>query len=194
LIAALSQTCTLRKPSAQDGAAIWRLVKACDPLDLNSCYAYLLLCQHFAESCVVAEHRGEIIGFLSAYLPPASPYAVFVWQVAVRRDKRGKGIASAMLLELLRRKACRGVCFLETTISPSNKASQALFRSLARRLGTRCGEALLFSAGVFAETGHEEEVLFTLGPFQLHSRLTPPASEVAGHSPPKIQHQEVSDG
>ncbi|MDD2638675.1 MAG: hypothetical protein PHO60_06890, partial [Methanothrix sp.] len=50
----------LRKPEVSDGAKIFNLVEICKPLDLNSVYSYLLLCHHFADTCVVAELDGEI--------------------------------------------------------------------------------------------------------------------------------------
>jgi L-2,4-diaminobutyric acid acetyltransferase len=176
-----------RKPRLKDGAQLWRLAGECSPLEPNSCYAYLLLCYHFSDTCVVAEQGGEIAGFLAAYRPPALPGFVFVWQVAVRQGARGRGIASAMLDELLRREACRDVCFLEATVAPSNQASQALFRSLARRLEARCEETPLFAREMFAEEGHEEEILFTIGP------LLQPAMP-AGPLSQELRSQEVSDG
>ena len=39
-----------------------------------------------------------------------------------------------MLTQLLNRKACRSVKFIETTVSPSNTPSRALFHSVAQRL------------------------------------------------------------
>ena len=45
---------SIEKPQVAHGPAIHRLVAACKPLDLNSRYAYLLLCEHFARTCVIA--------------------------------------------------------------------------------------------------------------------------------------------
>lgn len=161
---------TLRKPSLQDGAKIWALVKGSEPLELNPSYVYLLLCTHFPDTCVVAEQRGEMVGFLAAYRPPTLLGAIFVWQVAVKREFRGKGIASAMLLELLQRIGCRDfACYLEATVPPANRAAQALFQSLARKLGAQCEETPLFSKEMFGEEGHPEETLFIVGPFRLPS-------------------------
>lgn len=160
----------LRKPSLQDGAKIWALVKDCEPLELNPSHVYLLLCTHFPDTCVVAEQSGEMVGFLAAYRPPTLLGAVFVWQVAVKREFRGRGIASAMLLELLQRAAWRDlVCYVEATAPPANLAAQALFRSLARNLETQCEEMPLFSEKMFGEEGHPEEILFIVGPFRLPS-------------------------
>lgn len=157
---------TLREPSPADAPGITNLVRNCKPLDVNSHYAYLLLCHHFPKTCVVAVSGSKVVGFLSAYHPPERPDVIFVWQVAVSAGARGQGLAGRMLDELLQRKACAGVSFLETTISPSNQASQALFRKLAERLETGCETSELFSEELFAGVeNHEPEVLFRIGPF-----------------------------
>ena len=52
---------TLRKPTASDGADIWELVRSCRPLDENSMYCNLLQCDHFADTCVLAELSGEAV-------------------------------------------------------------------------------------------------------------------------------------
>src|SRR3546814_14353168 len=102
--AAASQRLQLRAPRRSDGAALHRLVSEWPPLDVNSLYAYLLLCEHFSATCVVAESAGgRTDGFVSAYLPPARPDVIFVWQVAVHSRARGQRLASAILCELLQR-------------------------------------------------------------------------------------------
>jgi hypothetical protein len=79
-----AQTHTMRLPTRKDGAAIHHLISECPPLDLNSLYAYLLLGEHFSDTCVLAESAGgRINGFISAYVIPTRPDVLFVWQVAV---------------------------------------------------------------------------------------------------------------
>lgn len=155
----------LGMPKVRHGVDIHRLVSECRPLDLNSVYAYLLLCEHFAQTCVLAERAGKVVGFVSAYRPPARSEAIFVWQVAVAEQMRGGGLAKAMLHELLARDAVRGCRYLETTVSPSNVPSRRLFRSLARELGAPVVESVLFSEKDFGEGGHEIEALLRIGPF-----------------------------
>lgn len=164
--AARKETIAVRPPTIDDGAAIWDLVRRSKPLDENSCYAYLLLCEHFSGTCVVAVLDGDIVGSLTAYIPPGKHNVVFVWQVAVDRRARGLGIARAMLDELFQRRACRNVRFLETTVSPENTASQALFRRWAARRGAACTEETLFSAAHFGGANHEDEILFRIGPIR----------------------------
>lgn len=160
-----------RSPVVADGARIWQLVKDTGVLDLNSPYAYLLLGEHFEATSVVAElveadGSKQIIGFISAYRPPGKSDTVFVWQVGVAEAGRGRGVATGMLFEIIRRPACKGVTHLDTTVGPSNDASMALFRGFAKKLGTEVTENELFSSEVFPQPGeHEPEVLFRIGPF-----------------------------
>lgn len=147
---------------------MWRLVKETGVLDLNSVYAYLLVAEHFGPTSVVAEIDGEIVGFVSAYCPPHKPETVFVWQVGVAEAGRGCGLATRMLFDIVERPACRerGVRYLDTTIGPSNEASQALFRGFARKLGVEVTETELFGSEHFPDPeSHEPEILFRIGPF-----------------------------
>ena len=65
---------TLRRPDAEDGAAVNGLIEQCKPLDENSVYCNLLQCSHFAETSSLAEIDGEVVGFVSGYLVPDSPW------------------------------------------------------------------------------------------------------------------------
>lgn len=159
-----------RQPDKHDGASIARLVRDTGVLDVNSEYAYLLVGEHFGRTSVIAEVDGQLAGFISAYCPPDKPDTVFVWQVGVAEAGRGRGIATRMLQAIVRRPACAQVSYLDTTISPSNTASMALFRGFARKLGTDVTETELFSADLFGDGGdHEPEVLFRIGPFDTQS-------------------------
>ncbi len=149
----------------EDGAAVWRLVEDLGSLDRNSPYAYLLLCRDFADTCVLAEDSGALLGFVVGYRLPADPETVFVWQVGVSQQARGRRLASAMLDGLLVSEGCRGVRFLEATVTPSNAASRALFESLARRLDAALVESPGFPAEAFPQGDHEPEPRLRIGPF-----------------------------
>lgn len=154
------------KPRVRDGAAIHRLIESCKPLDVNSLYAYLLLCEHHAETCVIAHSEKRVVGFVSAYRIPEREDTIFVWQVAVDASTRGTGLAKTMLRELLLRPLVRGCTHLETTVSPSNTASRRLFHALARELDAPVNETLLFAESDFGGENHECEMLIRIGPFQ----------------------------
>jgi L-2,4-diaminobutyric acid acetyltransferase len=162
--AAVAVAC--RKPTLADAAAIHALVAASKPLDLNSPYAYMLLATHFGDTCAVAERGGELLGFVSGYLKPADPAVLFIWQVAVSDKARGQGVGKRLLREVLSRPICFPVRHLETTVTPSNQASRALFASLARDHGASCAESILFRSDDFGPERHEEEKLLRIGPLR----------------------------
>ncbi|GGX31765.1 L-2,4-diaminobutyric acid acetyltransferase [Pigmentiphaga litoralis] len=148
-----------------DGAAIQQLIQDAPPLDVNSTYAYLLLCLHFRDTCVVAEQNGQLAGFISAYVPPRHPDVLFVWQVAVHPSARGKRLGAAMLTELLARDAVAPVRVVETTVSPDNAASRRMFARLADDLHAPLEEQTLFPPTLFGGADHDDERLLRIGPF-----------------------------
>lgn len=157
----------LRKPSSEDGASLFDLVERCAPLDPNSLYCNLLQCTHMAETCVAAIQGGNLVGFSSGYLLPTNARTLFLWQVAVDESARGAGLASKMLSHLLARDTCRGVRFIETTITEGNKASWALFERLAKNLKADLNSSLMFDKKIHFSGRHDSEMLVRIGPFDL---------------------------
>lgn len=154
-----------RKPIISDAQAIWNLVQASPPLDLNSLYCYLILCTHFADTSVIAQSSKGLCGYISAYIRPECQNTLFVWQVVVNKSCQGQGVAKKMLNTILQRIYPVPVSFLETTVNPSNMASDALFNSLAKTLNTSCEKRVLFSKEDFGKSAHEDEILYRIGPF-----------------------------
>lgn len=153
---------SLRKPVAKDGAEIWKLVRACRPLDENSMYCNLLQCDHFADTCVVAELSGEIAGWVSAYVMPNQPDTLFVWQVAVSDAARGRGMGSLMLQSILNRPQCKDVARIQTTITAGNEASWALFRKFARLRGADLDVEAYYTQALHFQERHKTEHLVTI--------------------------------
>lgn len=157
----------IRTPTVRDASHIERLVADTRVLDRNSCYCYLLICRDFAETCVVAEANGKLVGFTTAYKPPNNSRVIFVWQVAIDATVRRQGLALQMLRHLLTLPACTNVQFLEATVSPSNLASRRLFFRLAESLSAPCRVETGFTAEHFGGVDHEEEELFRIGPIPI---------------------------
>lgn len=124
----------LRHPVLEDGTAVFDLVDACKPLDLNSHYLYLLQCSHFAPTCVVATLHGEVVAWVSGYIPPNRTDTFFVWQVAVGEKARGLGLGKKLITWVLAQQ--KGIQKIHTSITPDNAASWGLFKSLARDWGS----------------------------------------------------------
>lgn len=171
----------LQQPQSGDGAAVWALIRDAGGLDVNSAYCYMLLCDHFRDTCVIARKGSRAIGFVSAYEKPdgravgsVRNRALFVWQIAVERAERGSGLGSRLLETLVARYRDRlqegESWYLEATVGPSNYASKALFHRLARSCGVAVVESEGYRADCFPEgSGHDEETLLTLGPFTHNS-------------------------
>ncbi len=155
-------TLRLRKPTKGDGSDVWALIGRCKPLDENSMYMNLVQCDHFADTCVLAEHDGEVVGWVSAHIPPGRPSTVFVWQVAVCSSMRGIGLGGRMLSALLDRPACAKVSQLETTITRDNDASWGLFRGFAKRLGGDLTHAPHYEREAHFDGAHDTEHLVTI--------------------------------
>jgi diaminobutyrate acetyltransferase len=122
----------LRPFALDDGPAVHALVAEGGGLDVNSPYAYVLAARFFADSSVIAEGPDGPEGFVLGVRPPAEPDTLFVWQVGVAPSARGRGHGLAMLRWLVDEAR---PTHLEATVTPSNTASQRLFRALARDVG-----------------------------------------------------------
>ena len=157
------KTLRLRCPELADGPRVHVLIQACPPLELNTPYCYMILCDHFYETCVVAEDGDQLVGFLSAYRKPSNPSTLFVWQVAVSPSYRGCRIAFRMLDALLERPFDSKLRFIETAVSPGNLVSRRLFTSWADAHGATLQEEAYILSEAFL-SNHEAEPLLRIGP------------------------------
>jgi L-2,4-diaminobutyric acid acetyltransferase len=73
-----------------------------------------------------------------------------------------------MLKHILDRPQLGNVTHLETTITESNKASWALFESLATSLETRLDKSAMFERDTHFAGEHDTEFLARIGPFNLN--------------------------
>lgn len=154
---------TLRKPTDIDGLSVHQLITQTPELDSNSCYCNLLQCSHFAETSILAEREGEVLGFISGYLKPSHPETLFIWQVAVGSNARGMGLGSQMLQQLLGRKELAAVTHLETTITEDNAASWALFTRLAKHFNASLERSPMFHRVTHFNDEHDTELLVRIG-------------------------------
>ena len=154
-----------RRPQLEDGLKIHQLIADSPPLDVNSSYLYFLQSSHFADTCVVAEKNGEIVGFISGYIRPDKADELFVWQMVVAEAGRGHGIAKGLVRKLLKQSMAFNKQPLQTlscTIGPSNQASQGVFKSLAKAFGLNIRSEAFLTEAHFAGQEHEAEDYYFL--------------------------------
>lgn len=147
-----------------DGSALWSLARS-NGLDENSPYAYLLWAEYFPDTTVVAtteEDDDTPIGFVTAFARPDEPGTVFVWQIGVDEAHRRRGIAGALLDHLAE---WTDLDHLEATVTPTNTASETLFRRFGDRHGGTVATEPLFPEDAFPP-GHEAEIRFRIGPIR----------------------------
>ncbi|SDC19742.1 diaminobutyrate acetyltransferase [Pelagirhabdus alkalitolerans] len=150
-------------PQLEDGKKMWQLASH-TTLDDNSAYKYIMMCQYFKETCVVAKDNQNVLGFITGFIPPENPNTVFVWQISVDPNHSGKGIASKLLKQLVSQVKSKGVNYVEATITPSNKASQALFKKLATSFDTDYQVESFLTQDLFPDETFEEELKYRIGP------------------------------
>lgn len=155
----------IRAPSHSDGALLWEITRQAGTLDVNSPYAYMMQCRNFQSTCAIAEVYGKPAGFVTAHRLPDRPDVLFVWQVAVLSEFRGLGIAKRLLNDILDRDATAGVRTVQSTVSPSNTASRALFTAFAKTKGATLDVQPCFRIEDFPDGDvHEAEELFVITP------------------------------
>ena len=140
---------------------MWTLARDGGELDLNSSYAYLMMARDFASTCRIALSDNEVVGYILGYRPPERPSHLFVWQVAVRDDQRGRGVARQMIGHLL--ESSDEIDALEATVEETNAASRALFASIARHHDAE----LTWSEGIPSShfpDGHAGEPMLRIAP------------------------------
>lgn len=150
-------------PTARDGAEVWRLIRSATELDLNSSYAYLLLCDRFGESSRILRVGSTLVGALLGFRVPKAPDTLFVWQVAVRRQHRGRGIGRTLLDHAAPRSVAHTPRFIEAHVSATNHASRALFQAFARSRNAVVSVSDSYRVDDFPDA-HPAEQLLRIGP------------------------------
>lgn len=156
----------IRRPRAEEGSAIWSLVRRSESLESDGGHVLALLVSRFADTCLVAEAEGALIGFVGGYRTPTPPHSVLLWQIDVDPEFRGKGLGHALLHALIRCPGCADVEYLEAALESSHVACKRLLEGFARELETSC-EVTSGGSETRSKGGNGQELL-RIGP--IHSR------------------------
>ena len=152
-----------RTPSIEDGTAVWQLVQATGTLEVNTAYFYLIFCEEFQNTCLLAEHDGQVVGVVLGFRRPKSIDTLFCWQIGVLPSVRGQGLAKQMLKAWLRLAGNDSVIHVQATVAKDNPASDRLFRAFARDLGAQCNITPWLTSPLLP-SGHSDEPLYDISP------------------------------
>lgn len=157
-----------RTPNIGDGDQVHKLIASCPPLDVNSSYCNFLQSTHFKQTCIMAVCNDEIAGFISSYLKPDNNSELFIWQVAVAPQHRGKGLAFHMLKELLMRDNLEHVKAVETTITKDNQGSWNLFKKLDKANDNQGSVTTFLDEHKHFKGKHDTEYLYHIPLVKFH--------------------------
>jgi len=155
---------SFREPVASDAPSVLTLVKRSNSLALNSGQCYLMLCEHFASTSVVAETDGELIGFIIAYIPPGRRDTLYIWQIAVASHLRRLGLTKKMLRHILARHNLKSIRYIEASVNRSQDPSFRLFQTLAKEGHCKMDQLPALSATLEGSDSSGEEQLIRVGP------------------------------
>jgi L-2,4-diaminobutyric acid acetyltransferase len=125
------------------------------------------LVQHFADTSLVAEVEGRLVGFVGGYRPPTNRPSLFVWQIDVEPALHRQGLGTALLHALIQCPGCAGVEYLEATVGSSNLAARRLFEGFARDLDATCELIADSSSNLLESMQHKREDLLRIGPIRI---------------------------
>jgi L-2,4-diaminobutyric acid acetyltransferase len=151
---------------------MWSFVHRHAGLDRNSSYAYLLFAHEFGDTCaVVDDASGDLAGFVLGFRPPARPDSLFVWQVAVSPEHRGRRLADDMIAGIVARPGL-DLKFVEATVTPDNEPSRRMFQRFAESRGVPCRVTPYLGVDDFPadDASHESEDRFRIGPLDVGAR------------------------
>jgi L-2,4-diaminobutyric acid acetyltransferase len=157
----------VRRPRPSDGNAVWELVRRAESLERGGQHALPPLVQHFADTSLVAEVEGRLVGFVGGYRPPTNRPSLFIWQIDVEPALHRQGLGTALLHALIQCPGCAGVEYLEATVGSSNLAAKRLFEGFARDLDATCELIADSSSNLLESMQHKREDLLRIGPIRI---------------------------
>jgi L-2,4-diaminobutyric acid acetyltransferase len=126
-----------------------------------------LLVRSFADTCLVAEAEGALVGFVGGYRTPTTPHSIVLWQIDVDGAFRRQGLGNALLHALIRCPECADVEYLEAAVGSSDVAAKRLLQGFARDLETSC-EVTLGATEASPSRRRDGQDLLRVGP--IHGR------------------------
>lgn len=126
---------TVRSPGPDDAGLLQTFVSTCPPLEVHTAFTYWVLGRYSSPFCFLAESEGRPCGLLTAVATARPDSSLYVWQLGVSEQWRGKGVAGLLLDHLADAMRAADMQAFEVSISPANEPSRRTFESFAERVG-----------------------------------------------------------
>ncbi|WP_304508617.1 GNAT family N-acetyltransferase [Anaerotignum sp.] len=114
-------------------------------------YIYWMLGKYFPSTCLVAEENGQVLGYIGALLS-AEKRKIFIWQIAVKSEERGRQIGRKLLQSVLLTAGDMGIMQLEIAINDKNSSCRHMVEKLVQDLQGTITEKERYQDEGFCET------------------------------------------
>ena len=151
-------------PRKEDGISVAELIKRCPPLDLNSTYHYLIQSHYFSKTCSFAFDNKKVVAFVSGFINSSKNNSLFIWQVAIDENYRGKELGIELIEFILNQN--KNLDSIETTVTKNNISSRRMFQKICEKYKSRISELILFDKEKDFANKHDSEMLIKIGPFK----------------------------
>jgi ribosomal protein S18 acetylase RimI-like enzyme len=131
----------VREPSGDDHRRVlavidpwWGVLGGEDASVRRAMLVSRLFFQHFANTSMLVERDGELVGFLIGFLSQSRPDEAYIHFVGVSPELRGMGVGAALYRRFFALAKTHGRAVVRSVTSPSNRASVAFHRAMGFEL------------------------------------------------------------
>jgi L-2,4-diaminobutyric acid acetyltransferase len=156
-----------KNPIKSDAPKMFSCLGLIPELEKNSIYMYMLFCDIFKETSMIAMEGEQVVGAAIGFLMPSDPKNYFMWQLGVLPQWRQKGLATDLVRALLKSPGLSAIDWLSCTVEADNIAIMTTFRRLAESLDTHIELADKFDSKDFLPYIHATERELRMGPLSL---------------------------
>ncbi|KYC45715.1 MAG: Acetyltransferase (GNAT) family protein [Candidatus Methanofastidiosum methylothiophilum] len=122
----------IRNCTVEDVDKVRRFVNECKPLDLHTPFTYWALFNYFPNLCFLMEEEENVIGFISGLRSSIENNMVYLWQIGVSKDQRGKNYASVLIDHFIKGVISIECDKIQVSIAPQNQSSNNTFFKYAK--------------------------------------------------------------
>ena len=117
----------IRKCTVEDVDSLRIFVNECKPLELHTPFTYWAIFNYFSNLCFLMIEEEKIIGFISGVRSSLDKDIVYLWQIGISKDYRGKNYAFLLIDHFIKAVIGLDCNKIQVSISPENQSSYNAF-------------------------------------------------------------------